>query len=291
MNTKHYLNILYSVLFVFSTYTFQLNAQTLTVGQVYSYQAGDVICTRIDNGDFLPYYSVDTIVSRVQGSDQITFIKRRTEFTYQVNSRSWKGISYRDTYTVVGLNNPYFNGFLINDTISIAKDSNDNIISLYEFKDSAFTGPCGKTANYNRFHTLKSGKTTIQTTTVYQGLGVFIHYEERSRLNTLVDERLQFSVLSGTLCGDSTVMSAFRETSVKSFSNALINIYPNPCTDIIHTGITEPFKYKIYNLQGQLISTSSGTDGSISAENLNSGLYIIEITVADKNYTCKILRE
>ena len=74
-----------------------------------------------------------------------------------------------------------------------------------------------------------------------------------------------------------TIRPVKEETSLPQLStiNSQLMAYPNPCRDIIHIeGIDEGALISIYNLQGQLLLTTTTTTIDISP--LNSGIYIIK---------------
>ncbi|TZF82783.1 DNRLRE domain-containing protein [Pedobacter sp. BS3] len=67
---------------------------------------------------------------------------------------------------------------------------------------------------------------------------------------------------------------------LKNAAEAL-TVYPNPANDIVHIsyGRSEPLAFRIYNIQGKLISTgtASGTDRQVDISHLNRGIYTLEV--------------
>ena len=77
-------------------------------------------------------------------------------------------------------------------------------------------------------------------------------------------------------------------TSIHEIANTVINIYPNPATDIIHVDVDGQLSYEVnlYNLTGQLIRTF-GKANSISVGSMPAGSYILEVN--DLNSFQKVL--
>ena len=85
-----------------------------------------------------------------------------------------------------------------------------------------------------------------------------------------------------------TIRPIKEETGIESLltPNTQLNVYPNPCRDILHIeGIEEGEEISIYNMQGQLQLSTSGSQ--LSTLNLAPGIYIIRS--GDK--TTKFIRE
>ncbi len=74
-----------------------------------------------------------------------------------------------------------------------------------------------------------------------------------------------------------TIRPTKEETSLPQLSilNSQLNVYPNPCRDILHIeGIEDGKEVNIYNLQGQL--QLSTFNNQLSTINLSPGIYIIK---------------
>jgi subtilisin family serine protease len=78
-----------------------------------------------------------------------------------------------------------------------------------------------------------------------------------------------------------------------------IKIYPNPVADILtlefNYGLTENnIELRMFNLNGQEVNrktVSSGTTNTnLSTENLSSGVYFIQVTVDEKQYSQKVIK-
>jgi hypothetical protein len=78
-------------------------------------------------------------------------------------------------------------------------------------------------------------------------------------------------------------------TSIEENSgiNHSISIYPNPTQNqlFIHTDYSFPIHYNIFNLTGaQLISGQIQPNQLINVNQLNQGMYILQLTGIDGNY-------
>jgi hypothetical protein len=94
--------------------------------------------------------------------------------------------------------------------------------------------------------------------------------------------------LSDTTSFDVTFVSG---TGIVNWNNS-ISIYPNPTSDVVtiskgnYTGVS---KVNIYDLFGRKVFTSS--DKEISLKSFADGVYVLEVKVADKSYTTRIIKE
>ena len=94
--------------------------------------------------------------------------------------------------------------------------------------------------------------------------------------------------LSDTTSFEVTFVSG---TGIVNWNNS-ISIYPNPTSDVvtISTGdYTGVLKVNIYDLFGRKVFTSS--DKEISLKSFADGVYVLEVKVADKTYTTRIIKE
>lgn len=79
-------------------------------------------------------------------------------------------------------------------------------------------------------------------------------------------------------------------TNVTEYSEAVLNIYPNPVTDKVFS--TQEFNaVKVFNISGQMVYEYNGKSKFIDISNLNSGLYLFKINVDGKEVTHKILKK
>lgn len=70
----------------------------------------------------------------------------------------------------------------------------------------------------------------------------------------------------------------FHRNSLSQFD---VNIYPNPCSDVLHIGgLNQPIQYiHVYDQNGRVVMKEHNTEFSI--KHLNSGLYFMEINAGD----------
>ncbi|MGY8866697.1 MAG: T9SS type A sorting domain-containing protein, partial [Methylophagaceae bacterium] len=94
--------------------------------------------------------------------------------------------------------------------------------------------------------------------------------------------------LSDTTSFDVTFVSG---TGIVNWNNS-ISIYPYPTSDVVtiskgnYTGVS---KVNIYDLFGRKVFTSS--DKEISLKSFADGVYVLEVKLADKTYTTRIIKE
>jgi len=70
--------------------------------------------------------------------------------------------------------------------------------------------------------------------------------------------------------------------STGNFSKTDISVYPNPASEVVNFNIHEEAIAKIYNISGQIVSEKAidSNDNQLNVSQLNTGLYIAEITVS-----------
>ena len=76
------------------------------------------------------------------------------------------------------------------------------------------------------------------------------------------------------------------EQSKKAVS---LNFYPNPCNDILYTGLAsfnrQPIYYKIYDITGATVKQGIlANDGSFNLKDINLGVYFIMLKDGTNNY-------
>ncbi len=80
-------------------------------------------------------------------------------------------------------------------------------------------------------------------------------------------------------------------------SNVSFNIYPNPATTIINLDLSElnntATTIKLYDVTGKMVKTVSTTEKTLAIDrgDLRSGIYFVQVLVADKVLTKKIVLE
>jgi hypothetical protein len=82
--------------------------------------------------------------------------------------------------------------------------------------------------------------------------------------------------------------------STSSFNNAAFRVYPNPVKDILNLSYTtEMSKVQVINMLGQVVidRNMNATEGQINMSGLNSGAYIVNVTVGDTVKTIKVIKQ
>jgi PKD repeat protein len=75
-------------------------------------------------------------------------------------------------------------------------------------------------------------------------------------------------------------------------SSPTLQVFPNPCTDILRLGTTTPSRVDIVDMQGRVVATvNQYTTGTIAMTHLTSGLYLVRATAADgQTQTARVLK-
>ena len=63
-----------------------------------------------------------------------------------------------------------------------------------------------------------------------------------------------------------------------------VTLYPNPTTGFLHIESSLKLNYRIFNIQGKLVSKSNNSVDQIDISDLRSGLYFIELSDAQQTY-------
>ncbi len=84
-------------------------------------------------------------------------------------------------------------------------------------------------------------------------------------------------------------------TSVSAITSNAINIYPNPTQGIvtINTGSADTQKVSVFDITGKKIYTKTNLlqNATIDLSNLNNGMYILRIEIADQIFTKRIIKK
>ncbi|MFN7014323.1 MAG: T9SS type A sorting domain-containing protein, partial [Bacteroidia bacterium] len=79
-----------------------------------------------------------------------------------------------------------------------------------------------------------------------------------------------------------------------SFDNTAFKVYPNPVKDMLNLSYnTEISKVQVVNMLGQIVinRNMNATEGQIDMSGLNSGAYIVNVTVGDSVKTIKVIKQ
>ena len=82
------------------------------------------------------------------------------------------------------------------------------------------------------------------------------------------------------------------EEDVMSVDDALtstISIYPNPATSKFYINTKEVASVNIYDMGGRLIKQEVYSDSGVSLENIQAGVYLINVQIDSKNFTQKLI--
>ena len=76
----------------------------------------------------------------------------------------------------------------------------------------------------------------------------------------------------------------------KDFDKNAVNLYPNPASDIVYIDSEEESDVTIYNISGEIVKTlPKANHKEITISDLNSGIYLFEVTIQNKKSTTRIL--
>lgn len=83
------------------------------------------------------------------------------------------------------------------------------------------------------------------------------------------------------------------QTQLDEISNASMNAYPNPFSDLLTLGgVDSPFEYSIQNAMGQTISEGHSDDGQIKdLGQLTPGVYILNIQIDGTIHVIKLIHQ
>lgn len=75
------------------------------------------------------------------------------------------------------------------------------------------------------------------------------------------------------------------------YNTAQFGVYPNPTTDIVHIVGTQNAEYHIFSIDGKMVKSGRTQDAKINMSELNSGLYLLQITSEGNTETKKIIKK
>ena len=76
----------------------------------------------------------------------------------------------------------------------------------------------------------------------------------------------------------------------KDFNKNAVSLYPNPASDIVYIDSEEESDVTIYNISGEIVKTlPKANHKAITVSDLNSGIYLFEVTIQNKKSTTRIL--
>jgi hypothetical protein len=122
-----------------------------------------------------------------------------------------------------------------------------------------------------------------------------IKIDSKFKYNFLIDANNQ-----STFGSERFYLTTNIGTSVKELSNAsFFTIYPNPATDLLNIALSTSqegnYSYTIFNQLGQVTSAGelsliNGKPAGINTQDLNNGIYFIQLSNGDQSQTIKFIK-
>jgi hypothetical protein len=269
----------------------KINAQTLTVAEVYDLHVGDELGI-IEYRTGAPEYRFMKVIKRTAiGTDslQLTYYLRTMEPRMQGN------IYGEDTLTLsIGrLNSPFFKNYIEGDTTFEKYQDSMKKTWVYtiELWDSTFSDKCGRPVNSRYSSYNAEGTYEEYETLAYKGLGVlkrmYEFYAHTSEYKSY--EVLEYYIKDGVLCGNKKAFPlSIRQ--IEQGSEGMV--YPSPSRGFIFISGIPEFSFRIMNLQGMDLMHGNGTENQpISIEHLPAGTYFILIVTANTQTSYKVVTE
>jgi hypothetical protein len=158
------------------------------------------------------------------------------------------------------------------------------------------------------FTNIRSGSTEVEMSTstfnLPNGKDLFlvdnftnktIKIDSKFKYNFLIDANNQ-----STFGSERFYLTTNIGTSVKELSNAsFFTIYPNPATDLLNIALSTSkegnYSYTIFNQLGQVTSAGelsliNGKPAGINTQDLNNGIYFIQLSNGDQSQTIKFIK-
>ena len=87
-------------------------------------------------------------------------------------------------------------------------------------------------------------------------------------------------------------LAALAPSSINEFSESMLNIYPNPCQDIINVEADGVASIQIFNIQGQICKRIENFQNrTINISELPSGVYTLKVTTAHGQATQRVVKK
>jgi len=78
-------------------------------------------------------------------------------------------------------------------------------------------------------------------------------------------------------------------TSASIWTKPNIRVYPNPVVDCLNIDAHEPLQGVIYSLRGEIVQGFQNQN-KVSTENLNAGIYVLQITTGKETFNTKLIK-
>jgi hypothetical protein len=108
---------------------------------------------------------------------------------------------------------------------------------------------------------------------------------------------IRFFTLDGTNLSQEVEITAINlNVSVEDLVAEGISLYPNPARDEISISISDEVakgRYEIFSIHGTKVLTGdlNSLDNTVNISDLNTGMYLIRITVNDRSYTSRFMKK
>lgn len=117
-------------------------------------------------------------------------------------------------------------------------------------------------------------------------------YASYDSFGNMINEPWPTAFESGGFDLDAVGVIHKKVLGVEDFRKENIYIYPNPASDFIFTNLKTDFETIIFDISGRIVlrQKSFGADG-IAISNLNSGIYLVEISSEGKKNTIHLVKK
>jgi len=262
-----------AILFLVFLYA-EVEAQSLTIGEIYDYQVGDEFIVRRDEiGP--PTFKYIKIKQRQNYSDSVIYQFKTQFVTRYINKSVWESKDSIYSITFKQLDVKYFGDFPKKDSIAydtFGRDTNVFYFEKFIEKDTLFFDSCGTLINQNyHFNGSSLSGHYKNTTTAYKGIGVFIDLAYIP--GPAYKETLIYYKKGTAVCGTKTGFPL----RLKYLQKPSIILTPNPASDYIKINGIENYQYSIYNIAGQAEMRGYTETQNISISTLKKGIYHLVI--------------
>jgi hypothetical protein len=260
-------------IFLFSIFCLLSKAQTLTNGQVYNYDIGDVF--QIEHSVYYPNWCTytlpsiwtDSVISKSYSftGDTVTYVLHRDAYTPQLCAPpctpTWNSAFYTVSYDTssTAFHYPY----------PFSSPTSDTLIN-----DSAY---CNKLTwfEYGENDTASTSETVITTSWLVSGCGG-PYYDVRDDTGpTCFYHKLFYFRKGGTTCG-TYYYHAPNPVTVPEYSHTRLLLFPNPADSKLNvTGCGDNSSYIISDNSGRKIVEGLINEESVDISKLAKGSYFI----------------
>lgn len=273
MKTKLFLCFLFIGIFC--------NGQTsLTYGQVYNFDVGDIIQgTHNYSQNFNsnpPTYQTNTILSKTitTNNDSIIY-STKIDFYTPPACQTCSSTSSTQTTTQIVTN---LNSFV----------PNTNATTCLPTADTLYYSNCNKkTYEIHPLHTVSCFEPTTETTKYIEGVGFFYDKFIANAPNYAVSYTLNYYMKQTGNCPLGVYINEHKNT----FNDC--NIFPNPAEELINiTTNLIVSHFDIFSLTGKIVLSGTAKNNTVDISSITKGTYILNIYSTDnKVKTTKIVKE